>query len=103
MLVLYAQKRVLNKIPKCLFSLTNVISTYLSKKPKSTKWSQQKNKPIKCSNVKKNDIKLIKKNKTLISPTPILAFQMAFFHWSIHGKKKSYLYYLKCYFINLAL
>ena len=27
---------------------------------------------------------------------------MAFFHWSIHVLKKQHLYYLKCYFINLA-
>jgi hypothetical protein len=41
---------------------------------------------------KKNNIKIIKKNKTLIYSTLIeLAFQMAFFHWNIHGKK-SYIY-----------
>jgi hypothetical protein len=104
MLVLYTQNGVLNKILKCIFSPTNIISTYLLKTPKATKWDQQKNKSIKCSHMeKKKEIKLAKKNKTLISPTLILAFQMAFFHWSIHGKKKPYLYYSKCYFINLTL
>jgi hypothetical protein len=39
---------------------------------------------------KKNNIKIIKKHKTLIYSTLIkLAFQMAFFHWNIHGKKSN--------------
>jgi hypothetical protein len=39
---------------------------------------------------KKNIIKIIKKNKTLIYYTLIeYNFQMTFFHWSIHGKKKN--------------
>jgi hypothetical protein len=83
---------------KCLFFPTKAIPTYLSKEPKLTKWGQQKNKPIKSSHVKKkNNIKIIKKNKTL------MAFQMIFFHWDMHGKKKLYLYYLKYYFIDLPL
>jgi hypothetical protein len=70
MLVLYTQKGLLNKISKCLFSPTKVISIYLSKTLKATKWGQQKNKPIKCSHVKKKmTSNLLKKNKTLISPT----------------------------------
>jgi hypothetical protein len=32
-----------------------------------------------------------------------MAFQMIFFHWDMHGKKKLYLYYLKYYFIDLPL
>jgi hypothetical protein len=52
---------------------------------------------------KKNIIKIIKKNKILIYYILIeLNFQMTFFHWSIHDKKK-YLYYSKCYFINLSI
>ena len=49
--------------------------------------------------------KLLRKNKALIYSTIIeLTFQMAFLHWSIHDKKKKlYLYYSKCYFINLPL
>jgi DNA-binding ferritin-like protein len=32
--------------------------------------------------------KSLRKNKTLIYSIPIqLAFQIAFFHWNIHGKK----------------
>jgi hypothetical protein len=59
------------------------------KKSKLTKWAQQKNKPIKCSHVKKITSNSLRKHKTLISPTPLLlAFQMTFSHWSIHGKKK---------------
>jgi len=38
---------------KCLFFLTNVILIYLLKEQKLTKWSQQKNKPIKYSHVEK--------------------------------------------------
>jgi len=34
---------------------------------------------------KKNNIKIINKNKIL------MAFQIAFFHWNMHGKK-SYIY-----------
>jgi len=75
---------------KCLFFPTNIIPTYLSKEPKLTKLGQQKNKPIKSSHVEKNNIKIIKKNKILIYSTLIeLAFQMAFFHWNMHGKKSS--------------
>jgi hypothetical protein len=38
---------------------------------------------------KKNIIKIIKKNKILIYYILIeLNFQMSFFHWSIHDKKK---------------
>ena len=63
------------------FFFINVIPTYLSKEPKLTKWGQQKNKPIKSSHVKKNNIKIIKKNKTLIYYTLIeLAFQIVFFY-----------------------
>jgi len=41
---------------------------------------------------KKNNIKIIKKNKTLIYSTLIkLAFQIIFFHWNMHDKK-SYIY-----------
>jgi len=53
--------------------------------------------------LKKNNIKLIKKNKTLISLTPIqLAFQIVF-SIKIYIVKKLYLYYSKYYFINLAI
>ena len=41
MLILYTPKGVLNKMSKCLFSLTNVIPIYLSKKLKPIKWGQQ--------------------------------------------------------------
>jgi hypothetical protein len=42
--------------------------------------------------LKKKISKSLKKNKTFIYSTIIeLAFQMAFFHWNIHGKK-SYIY-----------
>jgi hypothetical protein len=51
--------------------------------------------------------KSLRKNKALIYSTIIeLTFQIAFLHWSIHDKKKKkklYLYYSKCYFINLPL
>jgi len=47
MLILHTPKEVLNKTLKCIFSFTNIIFIYLSKKSKSTKWGQQKNKPIK--------------------------------------------------------
>jgi hypothetical protein len=71
---------------KCFFFSINVIPTYLSKEPKLIKWGQQKNKSIKSSHVEKNNIKIIKKNKTLIYSTLIeLVFQIAFFYWSIHG------------------
>jgi hypothetical protein len=41
---------------------------------------------------KKNNIKIIKKNKTLIYSTLIeLTFQMVFFHWNMHDKK-NYIY-----------
>jgi hypothetical protein len=54
---------------KCIFFPTNAIPTYLLKEPKLTKWGQQKNKPIKSNHVEKNNIKIIKKNKTLIYST----------------------------------
>jgi hypothetical protein len=38
MFILHTPKKVLNKILKCIFFPTNVIPTYLSKKPKPTKW-----------------------------------------------------------------
>jgi hypothetical protein len=41
MLILYTLKGVLNKMSKCLFSSTNIIPTYLSKKLKPIKWGQQ--------------------------------------------------------------
>ena len=88
------------------FFPTNIIPIYISKEPKLTKWDQQKNKPIKCSYMKKEiTSKSLRKNKALIYSTIIeLTFQMAFLHWSIHDKKKRViLYYLKCYFINLPL
>jgi hypothetical protein len=86
LLVFHTPRGKPNNKLKCLFFPTKAIPTYLSKEPKLTKWSQQKNKPIKSSHVeKKNNIKIIKKNKTL------MAFQMAFFHWNMHGKK-SYIY-----------
>jgi hypothetical protein len=48
------------------FFSTKVILTYLLKKPKLAKWSQQKNKPIKSSYVeKKITLKLLKKIKYL--------------------------------------
>ena len=89
-----------------IFFPTNIIPIYISKEPKLTKWGQQKNKPIKCSYMKKEiTSKSLRKNKALIYSTIIeLTFQMAFLHWSIHDKKKKlYLYYSKCYFINLPL
>jgi len=93
LLVFHTPKGKSNKKLKCLFFPTKAISTYLSKEPKLTKWGQQKNKPIKSSHVeKKITLKSLKKNKTLIYSTLIeLAFQMAFFHWNMHGKK-SYIY-----------
>jgi hypothetical protein len=89
-----------------IFFPTNIIPIYISKEPKLTKWGQQKNKPIKCSYMKKEiTSKSLRKNKALIYSTIIeLTFQMAFLHWSIHDKKKRViLYYSKCYFINLPL
>jgi hypothetical protein len=56
---------------KYIFFPTNNIPTYLSKEPKLTMWGQQKNKLIKFSHVEKNNIKIIKKNKTLIYSTLI--------------------------------
>jgi hypothetical protein len=51
---------------------------------------------------KKNNIKIIKK-KTLIYSTLIeLAFQMAFFHWNIHGKK-SYIYTIQNTILSIYL
>jgi hypothetical protein len=79
--IFHTPKKKPNKILKCIFFVINVIPTYLSKEPKLTNWGQQKNKPIKSSHVEKNNIKIIKKNKTLIYYILIeLAFQMAFFH-----------------------
>ena len=76
-------KKVLNKMLKCIFSFTNIIFIYLSKKSKSTQWGQQKNKPIKCNYVEKNCHQTQwGKNKALISSTSIqLTFQMAFFFY----------------------
>jgi hypothetical protein len=92
LLVFHTARGKPNKKLKCIFFLTKVIPTYLSKELKLTKWGQQKNKPIKSSHVKKNNIKIIKKNKTFIYSTLIeLAFQMTFFHWNMHDKK-SYIY-----------
>jgi hypothetical protein len=53
MLVLHGIRKVINKMPKYNFSSKNTIPTYLSKKLKSTKWIQKKNKPIKCNHVEK--------------------------------------------------
>jgi len=51
------------------FSLPKMLFLHLSKKPKPTKRSQQKNKPIKCSHVEKNDSKLLEeKLKHLFLP-----------------------------------
>ena len=89
MFILYTLKGKLNKILKYLFSSTNIIPTYLSKESKLIKWGQQKNKPIKSSHVKKNNIKIIRKNKTLFYSTLIeLTFQMVFFYWNIYILKK---------------
>ena len=52
---------------------------------------------------KKNNIKIIKKNKTLLYSTLIeLAFQMAFFHWNMHGKK-SYIYTIQNAILSIYL
>ena len=52
---------------------------------------------------KKNNIKIIKNNKTLIYSTLIeLAFQMAFFHWNIHGKK-NYIYTIQNVILSICL
>ena len=95
MLVFHTPREKSNKMLKYLFFSTNDIPIYLSKEPKLTKWGQQKNKSIKYSHVeKKNNIKIIKKNKTLIYSTLIkLAFQMVFFIGVYIIKKKLYLYY----------
>jgi hypothetical protein len=80
LLVIHIPREKPNKILKYLLFLTNVILTHLSKKSKLTKWSQQNNKPIKYNHVKKNNIKIIKKSKTLTYSTIIeLTFQMVFF------------------------
>jgi len=75
--VFHISKGKPNKILKYLFFSINVIPTYLLKESKLIKWGQQKNKPIKSSHVEKNNIKIIKKNKTLIYSTLIkLAFNL---------------------------
>ena len=53
--------------------------------------------------LKKNNIKIIKKNKTLIYSTLIeLAFQMAFFHWNMHSKK-NYIYIIQNFILLICL
>jgi UDP-N-acetylmuramyl pentapeptide phosphotransferase/UDP-N-acetylglucosamine-1-phosphate transferase len=90
---LFVPLKKLNKMLKYFF-FTNAISTYLLKKLKLAKWDQQKNKPIKHSYEKKNNTKIIKKNRTLIYFTLIqLVFQIVFFI-GIYIIKK-YLYNLK--------
>jgi hypothetical protein len=72
MLILHTPKEVLNKMLKCIFSFTNIIFIYLSKKSKSTKWGQQKNKPIKTWLYgKKITSNLLRENKILVSFTLI--------------------------------
>ena len=71
MFIFHTPRKKSNKMLKCIFFVINVILTYLSKEPKLTNWGQQKNKPIKSSHVEKNNIKIIKKNKTLIYYTLI--------------------------------
>jgi hypothetical protein len=52
---------------------------------------------------KKNNIKIIKKHKTLIYSTLIkLDFQIAFFYWNIHGKK-SYIYIIQNTILSIYL
>ena len=86
------------------FFPTNIIPIYISKEPKLTKWGQQKNKPIKCSHMEKEiTSKSLRKNKALIYSTIIeLTFQMAFLHWSIHDKKKSYIILFKMLFYQFT-
>jgi hypothetical protein len=72
MLILHTPKEVLNKMLKCIFSFTNIIFIYLSKKSKSTKWGQQKNKSIKRGYMeKKITSNLLRENKILVSFTLI--------------------------------
>ena len=53
--------------------------------------------------MKKNNIKIIKKNKTLLYSSLIkLAFQMAFFHWNMHSKK-SYIYTIQNAILSIYL
>ena len=48
--------------------------------------------------------KLLRKNKALIYSTIIeLTFQMAFLHWSIHDKKKSYIYTIQNAILSIYL
>ena len=104
MLVLHNPREKPNKMLKYLFSPTNAIPTYLLKESKLIKWGQQENKPIKSSHVeKKITSKSLKKNKTLLYSTLIeLAFQMAFFHWNMHGKK-SYIYTIQNVILSICL
>jgi hypothetical protein len=52
---------------------------------------------------KKNNIKIIKKHKTLIYSALIkLVFQMVFFYWNIHGKK-SYIYIIQNVILSIYL
>jgi len=47
--------------------------------------------------------KSLRKNKALIYSTIIeLTFQMAFLHWSIHDKKKSYIILFKMLFYQFT-
>jgi hypothetical protein len=64
---------------KYIFFLINIISIYLLKESKLIKWGQEKNRSIKYNDMKKNKIKIIKKNKIFIYSTSIkLTFQMVF-------------------------
>jgi hypothetical protein len=48
--------------------------------------------------------KLLRKNKALIYSTIIeLTFQMAFLHWSIHDKKKNYIYTIQNAILSIYL
>jgi len=69
MLVLYVTRKVINKMPKYNIFFKNTIPIYLLIKLKSTKFVQQKNKPIKYNHIKKNNIKLLEEKKHLfLSP-----------------------------------
>jgi hypothetical protein len=68
LLVFHASRGELKKIPKCIFSLTNKIPTYLSKKPKPIKWDQQKNNQLNVVMWKKIISKSLKKIKQLFIP-----------------------------------
>jgi hypothetical protein len=55
-----------NKKLKCLFFLTKVILTYLSKEPKLTNWANKKINQLNLAMWKKNNIKIIKKKHLFI-------------------------------------